>query len=235
MVSTSNIQNAINNNVTTIDGGKIVTNLALVNNLNAVGGIKASKIDVNNSNGFILNSEATGTSTSPNIQGGYIKGATLEGTYLNIADIKVLASGYPLNSGRLNITDVQYNIPSVNSTTITSTNFYGRGYSTGFLPTRFCAAIQRVKITFTSSFTTTSNIATATCNIQRDVGNGWVTLYTTYASVLLNEYSTINIAYVDEVSTDANIINYRLVINAGGSGLGRVSYMTFLIDSINSI
>ena len=36
------VQDAINNNATTIDGGKIVTNTALVNNLNALGGIEAA-------------------------------------------------------------------------------------------------------------------------------------------------------------------------------------------------
>lgn len=42
----SEVQAAINNNATYIDGGKIVTNTALVNNLNAVGGIVADTIKV---------------------------------------------------------------------------------------------------------------------------------------------------------------------------------------------
>jgi hypothetical protein len=99
---------------TEIDGGRIKTgsitaeqinvDTAFVNELNATGGIKASKIDVNNGNGFILNSEVVGSSSTPNIQGGYIKGGVVDGTSITSATLNsavitggsiTLSTGYP--------------------------------------------------------------------------------------------------------------------------------------------
>ena len=80
LVSTSNIQNAITNNVTTIDGGKIVTNQAFVNNLNAVGGVVADTITGNELNGIVIN-------------GARINGSVIKTSYLDLdGELEVLTN-----------------------------------------------------------------------------------------------------------------------------------------------
>lgn len=179
LVSTSNIQNAITNNVTTIDGGKIVTNQAFVNNLNAVGGIKASKIDVNNGNGFILNSEATGTSSSPNIQGGYIKGAILEGTALTVNDVKVKANGYPNNFGSLLLfyKNIEYG-KNIASKTVMSQNFIARSSGTGYNKDRMCATNVTFTISVEAQLSLVSGMDYVSGYLQYSTDNGssWSTL-----------------------------------------------------------
>ena len=58
------VQNAINNDLTTIDGGKIVTNTALVNNLNALGGIVTDTIQLDSLTVLTDAGKLTGFGTS---------------------------------------------------------------------------------------------------------------------------------------------------------------------------
>ena len=108
--------------------------------------------------GFRLSSNAAGTSADPNIYGAYIKGATLEGSALNINDVKVVAEEYPDNFGPL------YTIKTVTAANnggpytgtpykaITpSVTFYGRGYSSGYRADRACAILQYIIIKASSS------------------------------------------------------------------------------------
>lgn len=74
------VQNAINNNATTIDGGKIVTNQAFVNNLNAVGGVIADTITGNELNGIVIN-------------GARINGSVIKTSYLDLdGELEVLTN-----------------------------------------------------------------------------------------------------------------------------------------------
>lgn len=85
IVTKQNVQDAINNNVTIIDAGKIVTNEVFVNNLNAVGGIIAENISAN---------ELVGkTITGGVINGARINGAVIKASYLDLnGDLEVLTN-----------------------------------------------------------------------------------------------------------------------------------------------
>ncbi len=76
VVTTSNVQTVFNSNITTIDGGKIVTNQALVNNLNATGGIIAETVTANEFVGK--------TFTGAVINGAIINGAVVKASYLDL-------------------------------------------------------------------------------------------------------------------------------------------------------
>lgn len=65
-------------NVTTINGGLINTGRIASNDNSTYFDLANNQIKMNNGD-FILDSTAAGTSSSPNIQGGYIKGTTIDG------------------------------------------------------------------------------------------------------------------------------------------------------------
>ena len=72
-------------NVTTIDGGKIVTNTAFVNNLNAVGGVIADYVNANELNGLTINGGI--------INGARINGAVIKASYLDLnGELEVLTN-----------------------------------------------------------------------------------------------------------------------------------------------
>lgn len=76
----SEVQKAINNNATYIDAGKIVTNQAFVNNLNAIGGIVADSITGNEFNGIVIN-------------GARINGSVIKTSYLDLdGELEVLTN-----------------------------------------------------------------------------------------------------------------------------------------------
>lgn len=85
IVTKQNVQDAINNNVTSINGGKIVTNEAFVNNLNAVGGIIAENISANE----IVGKTITGST----LIGAVIQGAVIKASYLDLdGELEVLTN-----------------------------------------------------------------------------------------------------------------------------------------------
>ena len=85
IVTTSNVQTVFNSNITTIDGGKIVTNQALVNNLNATGGIIAETVTANEFVGK--------TFTGAVINGAVINGAVVKASYLDLdGELEVLTN-----------------------------------------------------------------------------------------------------------------------------------------------
>ena len=128
---------AINNGSSTISGGKITTNTLAANvlrpsiggstvwsggalvsqnfNGNPVGNIG------NPTSGFRLSSNASGTSTDPNIYGAYIQGSTID-----VTDMKVRASGYPNNFGRISY--------AAKNITVFMPN-----YSSGYAVNRLCS------------------------------------------------------------------------------------------------
>lgn len=141
LVSTSNIQNAIANNVTTIDGGKIVTNQVFVHNLNATGGVVADSVRANTIIGNdIYGSEINGTIINGSvINGARINGAVIKASYLDLdGDLEVLTdyhitiAMYNANPGLYSDavfigTDNEYRIPTTSS--VTYNNVYGTSFS----------------------------------------------------------------------------------------------------------
>lgn len=85
LISLETLQNAIQNNVVTIDGGKIYANQALVNSLNAQGGIVASTISANEISGK--------TFIGSTINGAVINGAVVKASYLDLdGELEVLTN-----------------------------------------------------------------------------------------------------------------------------------------------
>ncbi|MFW3380143.1 hypothetical protein [Aliarcobacter butzleri] len=74
------VQKALDNNATYIDGSKIITNEAFVNNLNAVGGVTADTINGNTLNGIVIN-------------GARINGSVIKASYLDLdGELEVLTN-----------------------------------------------------------------------------------------------------------------------------------------------
>ena len=78
LVSTSNIQNAVNNNVTAIDGGKIIT-----------GTIGANQINANAISGKIISG---GIITGTSIYGSYIEGAIIKASFIDLTSTQTLTN-----------------------------------------------------------------------------------------------------------------------------------------------
>lgn len=150
---------AVNAGTTTINGGKITTGsitaaqiksnsvsadrlLAGTNSTTVWtgGGLVSSNFNGNPygnigspTQGFRLSSGAAGTSSDPNIYGAYIKGATLEGVYVNIGDIKVKSTLDPSKTGRI-------------SHSIKSGSFVGRNYGSGHYKNRVCSTTSQLVV-----------------------------------------------------------------------------------------
>lgn len=119
IVTTANVQNAINNNVTTIDGGIVVTNEALVNNLNATGGIIADTVTAN---------EFVGKTFIGSVfNGAKINGAVIKASYLDLDGELEVLTNYHITLAMYNANpslytdavyiaaDNEYRIPSIST------------------------------------------------------------------------------------------------------------------------
>lgn len=95
--------------------------------------------------GFRLSSNAAGTSADPNIYGAYIKGSTLEGSYLSISDAKLKSATNPNNFGKLAIMNKKFLDLGHLTRTLTET-LYGNNYSSGYLPNRCCGSTADITI-----------------------------------------------------------------------------------------
>jgi hypothetical protein len=85
------INTVLANDTTVIDGSRITTGTIDASKVNVIG-ITADHINVDNTTtGFKLNDTAAGTSVDPNIEGAYIKGATIDYNTLAVTT----ASGLP--------------------------------------------------------------------------------------------------------------------------------------------
>ncbi len=85
IVTKQNVQDAINNNITSINGGVIVTNEAFVNNLNAIGGVIAETISADEINGKTFNGSI--------FNGAVINGAVIKASYLDLdGELEVLTN-----------------------------------------------------------------------------------------------------------------------------------------------
>lgn len=119
IVTTASVQNAINNNVTTIDGGIVVTNEALVNNLNATGGIIADTVTAN---------EFVGKTFIGSVfNGARINGAVIKASYLDLDGELEVLTNYHITLAMYNANpslytdavyiaaDNEYRIPSIST------------------------------------------------------------------------------------------------------------------------
>jgi hypothetical protein len=89
------VQRAIDNDATYIDGGKIVTNTALVNNLNVLGGIVASNIKADR----ILTNDITGnTITGSYLEGVIIRNSWIDPTSVGTLTLWAVATGITVSS-----------------------------------------------------------------------------------------------------------------------------------------
>ena len=115
------VQNAINNNATYVDGSKVVTNQALVNNLNATGGIIAETVTANEFVGK--------TFTGAVINGAVINGSVVKASYLDLDGQLEVLTNYHITPAMYNAnpslyTDAvyisgsnEYRIPSISNIT----------------------------------------------------------------------------------------------------------------------
>ena len=169
-------------NTTTIDGGRIATGRIQSNNGSTYFDLNNNQIKMNNGN-FILDSTAVGTTSNPNIKGGYIKGTTLEGASIIGASIdvttditapivygdtfRIRAQGYPNNSGS----------PVAQGVNLT---VYGNGYSSGYIHSRFCSpnSVLTIRVFYNLPFVSPGGGVYV--HIQESVyGGPWVTVSTT--------------------------------------------------------
>lgn len=220
------VQDAINDNATTIDGGKIVTNTLYGNRLigNTVsadkltsstgtsttwtgGGLVSQNFngsvhgDIGNpTSGFRLSSNAVGDATDPNIYGAYIQGSTID-----VLDMKVRAEGYPNNFGRISY--YGKNIAVV-----------GRGYSSGFDSRRVCSSsLSGVKVEGWAR----AQGNTVTASMQYQVNSGsWVNMNTKTLTMMgYLEYAYLNFAeyFNPGIIPATGYVYFRIVITTYGS------------------
>lgn len=90
IVTMDNVEDAILNNVTTIDGGKIVATDMFINNINAKGGIIADSVRANT----IIGNDIYGSKIEGvNIIGARINGAVIKASYLDLdGELEVLTN-----------------------------------------------------------------------------------------------------------------------------------------------
>lgn len=236
-IANADYANAINNGTTTINGGKITTNSLAANTLmpatdgttvwsggalisqnfngNAVGSIGSP------TQGFRLSSNASGTSTDPNIYGAYIKGGTIEGatitgTSLTINDVKVRTENYSDNYGPILITKGAYG----NAGTVTLDTLYWQGYSSGYLSNRVCKSVVTLVLTlnFSAAHGNAETMQSLSGSIQVSNNNGstWITIASRSISFLGGSSSSLAITY--NISATNNIICRSSVSTSGSLG-----------------
>lgn len=237
------VQEAVNNDMTTINGSHIITgtigaNQIAANSISADrlsstsggstvwngGGLVSSNFNGNvvgnigtPTQGFRLSSNAAGTSSDPNIYGAYIKGATLEGTTMSTGDIMVSADGYPNNYGPIMLFE------AYNGTTNTSSIFRSRGYSSGYYSKRMCSTNQMffLQASTSGSYAGDGNIPKVTIYVSVN-GGTWTTLASN-AHVL--GYASCSIVYVADSSSS---VQFRSTHSAS-----TINSTIFSIQSIN--
>lgn len=140
----------INNNTTTIDGGKITTGslsankLSSTNGLSTVwtgGGLISSNFNGsvignigNPTQGFRLSSNAAGTSTDPNIYGAYIKASSIESLYSPVPGTSNYGnfnfSAYAAGGGSVSVVGPNYSTGYLKNrlTSLTNSNLVVKGF-----------------------------------------------------------------------------------------------------------
>ncbi|MCT7549800.1 hypothetical protein N5U04_09945 [Aliarcobacter butzleri] len=198
IITTQNIQNAVNNNVSDISGNKITTGYIGVARLQSFsvtadklapstgkstvwsgGGLVSENFNGNHhgnigspTQGFRLSSNAVGTSADPNIYGAYIKASTMEFLYAGIPGTN--------NSGRFNYSSTASGGAAVMLVSPT----YGSGYADNRI-TSLQNSILTIIVTIPYSIYSTMSTGgvTSTGYIQRSINSAG---YTNIASQQAN-------------------------------------------------
>lgn len=198
----SEVQAAIDNNATTIDGGKIVTNEAFVNNLNATGGIAADYVNANEINGITINGGI--------INGARINGAVIKASYLDLDGELEVLTNYHISVATYNANpslysdavyisaDNEYRIPSwsniketTSTRTITSAGaLYGKISAYNIANTGDNNKAVKIQPTFqnTSSTLAYCQTGSGSCSIQLRLGT------TILATISISSSSSHNYA-----------------------------------------
>lgn len=136
---------------TIVDGGRITTGIIQSHDTNTYFNLDGNQIKMDNGTGFILDSTAAGTAPAPNIQGGYIKGTTIDGVSIIGASIDattdITAPTVYGNTFRI-LTDYIGNTGNVTFRGFDST-IVSNGYTTGHLTNRVCSATTSVRVSAT--------------------------------------------------------------------------------------
>ena len=186
----------IDGSSTSINGGKIKTG-----KVESTDGSTYIDLDTNNikmtntSSSFTLDSTVNGSSSTPNIQGAYIKGVVVEGATIDAtSDItsptvygdtfRIKAEGYPGNSGPVVLTDSKADQAALNDSvylygtpTIT---FSGRADGAGYSSTRQCKSSQVFNIRASGAGTASNDPnGDQTLILQVSLGGGpWTNVQT---------------------------------------------------------
>lgn len=231
-------------NVTTIDGGKITTgsidaskivaNSIDTNHLSVGAGIvngyvQSSDFNLANETGFRLKSNAAGTFADPTIygayvRGGYIKGATIDGAtligeVLNINNLKVVNSSYPLNT--TNFT-VYQNFSGEGGV---SDYFYSASYGSGYLPKRIITNNKVVQISAFTEGGSVDNLITS-ITISRSIDGKAFTVISTLGTS--DSYSPVSTIFIDN-PVFTNHVRYSFSINSNGGN----SFASIISHNIN--
>lgn len=259
LVSTSNIQNAIDNDVTNIDAGKITTGYIGVGRLQAFtvtadrlapssgtstvwksGGLISNNFNGNAvgsigspTQGFRLSANAAGTSSDPNIYGAYIKGATLEGATL-------IGTSLTINDVKVR-TDIYPNnygpIFITKNNTRTGSNGYtsvftivGQGYSSGYHNTRICSNSTPINL-IASSYGVVMETAAWTLSVSIEVSYDNVN-WTSIASSAISYTSGVSASILYTPTANFNTLYIRSY-HAHSQGGSRMTSGILQISLVN--
>ena len=244
-VSSGDVVTEINNGLTTtINGGRITTGSITANQIQAnsisadrlIAGTNATTVwtggglvSVNfNGNpygnigaptqGFRLSANAAGTSTDPNIYGAYIQGSTID-----VTDMKVRASGYPNNFGRISY--------AAKNITVFMPN-YGSGYAVNRLCSR---ALGIVKIDCWARGYDDKVIISLQCTTD---WTNWTTIRTHSSLVAgMTDSSHVTIVFSELLDnswfSDNNFVGFRMV-DAGSEQPASHVFSDILVSIFNS-
>lgn len=216
-------------NVTSIDGGKIATRSVTTDQL-AIGTgivngyIQSSDFTAIGGAGFRLKSNAAAITSDPNIYGAYIAGGTIEGANLigltlSTGELRVAATGYPLNFGRTYYA-------STNNTTAQrsfaeTTSLYSRSYGTGFNEKRICDinySIVEILFTWTNG----------AASLQRSINGG---AYSTVSYAGNSTFAVSTHSFIDtSLPQSFSTVRYKVLLTS----LGDYYYIPVLKVSINN-
>ena len=236
---------AINNNTTTINGSKITTGTIKAGAIAAGaitadrlgpstgtstvwtgGGLVSANFNGNASGsigaptqGFRLSSNAAGTSSDPNIYGGYIKGATLEGARLWVST----PAGYA-NTTFTDSAIVNYTMnPTSNGTVYTPVvTLYSPSYGSGFLSNRIASSSSKVIITTGGGVSSMSYSTTLTIEYSAD-GGGWTKLDQ------FSDVQGVDVFYNGVIPYNSSSISFRVKVfytNRMNSAIGMSAGVT---------
>lgn len=186
--------------INNVDGGSITTGKIQSSDTNTFFDLANNQIKMDNGSGFVLNSTAAGTSVEPNIQGAYINGGSITGSYLDLLSFKIL-SEVDGNFGSIQPASaavVNFTATSGCQTSYTST-FYSPTYGSGYIRNR----IPTTSTKFLINYTTNTNVGSLTYSVN---SGSWLTLDSAGSGAFFQSF------------TFSSTIRFRLTACTTGSG-----------------